>query len=225
MTTRSPLSRRTDPRRGGFLKGCLIALAVMAVIGILVGIYVAMHLKTWAAQAAKAVARSAVEQSQLSDDQKKRIVARIDSLADDFESDKITMEQMAQVFEEIGKSPLLHVAMVKAAEEKYIKPSALSAEEKAAGVRSLERLARGVHENSIPQEALQEVLDPIEATDANGQKQLKEQVTTDELKAFLAAAKKRADDAKVPDEAFTVDVAGELEKAIDRALSKPPGGK
>ncbi len=41
-----------------------------------------------------------------------------------------------------------------------------------------------------------------------------------ELKAFLEAAKKHADDAKVADEAFIVNFADEVDKAIDKALGR-----
>ncbi len=216
---------RLSARRGGFLKGCLIALGIVAFLGIVAGIYVALHWRGWAADAAKAGVRSAVQQSQLSDDQKQRIIARIDSLANDFDSGKLSVDQMVAVLKEIGESPLLPLGMVKAAEAKYIKPSALTAEEKTAGVRSLQRMARGVYEKKIPSSAMDEVITPISTTGLNGQKKLKETVTTEELKTFLAAAKKKADDAAIPDEAFEVDVAAEIEKAIDKALGQTPAPK
>lgn len=217
---------RTAPTtRGSLLKGCLIVLAILVTLAAAAGIYVAMKWKSWAASAAKSAARSAIQSSQLSEDQKQRIVARIDSLADDFESGNVTVEQVIAVFEEIMKSPLLQVAMVYAAKEMYIVPSALSDEEKAAGVRSLERFARGIYEKKIANEALSEVTAPITTTNAQGQKQLKEKVTTEELKEFLAVAKKKANDAGIPDEKFDVDIAAELEKAIDKAKSAAPSSK
>ncbi len=94
-------------------------------------------------------AAQAIQQSQLPDDQKTRITKRVDGLADDFKNGKITFEDFGKVLEQIGDSPLLPLAMVYGAEEKYLKPSALSKEEKDAGVRSLQRLARGVAEKNI----------------------------------------------------------------------------
>ncbi len=225
MTLTHSRFSRAGARRAGFLKGCLIVLAVLLVLAAAAGIYVAMKWKGWAASAAKATVRAAVQDSQLSEDQKQRVIKRIDTLADDFESGKLTTEQLAEVFKAIAESPLLPVGMVKAAEEKYIKPSALSDTEKADGIRSLQRLARGVHEKKIPTSGLEDVLAPIQTTGANGQKQLKEKVTTEELKDFLARAKKKADDANIPDEAFEVDIASELEKAIDKAIESSKGSK
>lgn len=212
-------------RRGGVLKGCLIAVGILVLLGAAAGIYVALHWKSWAADAARAGVRSAVEGSQLSEDQKQRVISRIDAFAGDFESGKVTVQQVTTVFEEIMAGPLLPIAMVYAAKEKYIKPSALTADEKSAGERSLERVARGVYEKKIPNSALEELTAPISTTDAQGKKTLKETLTKDELKAFLAAAKKKADDAGMPDEAFTVDIAAEIEKAIDKATGAAPSGK
>lgn len=225
MLTHHTHRSRLAARQGGLLKGCLIAFGVLAFLGLCAGIYVWMHWRGWAADAAKAGVRSAVQQSQLSEDQKSRIIKRIDSLANDFDSGKLSVDQMVDVLKQIGESPLLPLGMVKAAEEKYIKPSALTAEEKAGGVRSLQRMARGVYEKKIPNSAMEEVIAPIETTGTNGQKQLKDKVTTEELKTFLAAAKKKADDAAIPDEAYEVDVAAEIEKAIDKALGQAPAPK
>ena len=225
MTLSSSVVVPRSSRRGGVLKGCLIAVGILVLLGAAAGIYVALHWKSWAADAARAGVRSAVEGSQLTEDQKKRVVARIDAFAGDFESGKVTVQQVTTVFEEIMAGPLLPIAMVYAAKEKYIKPSALDADEKAAGERSLERVARGVYEKKIPNSALEELTAPISTTDAQGKKTLKETLTTDELKSFLAAAKKKADDAGMPDEAFTVDIAGEIEKAIDKATGAAPSGK
>lgn len=52
----------------------------------------------------------------------------------------------------------------------------------------------------------------------DGSEQLKERLTDAELKAFLEKAKEKADAANVPDEPFEVNIADELEKAIDKAL-------
>jgi hypothetical protein len=54
----------------------------------------------------------------------------------------------------------------------------------------------------------------------NGQTRLKKVLTNEELKAFLDAAKKKADDANVADEAFTINFADEVDKAIDKALGR-----
>lgn len=205
-------------RRGNAMKGCLIALGIVLVLAIGAGVWVWMNWKGLMADATKAVARDAVQQSQMPPAEKQRVIARIDTLADDFKSGKVSSDQMTNVIKEVAQSPLLPLGMVMAMEAKYITPSALTAEEKKDGTRSLQRFARGVFEKKIPEAAMQEIIAPISEPGVNGQPKIKEQVTTEELKKFLAAAKQKADDAKIPDEEFTVNVADELDKAIDKAL-------
>jgi hypothetical protein len=84
---------------------------------------------------------------------------------------------------------------------------------------SLQRFARGVFEKSIPTSAIDEVTGPISTKDAQGHTQFKQQLTTEELEEFIAAAKARADSAKVPNEPFQINVADELDKAIDKAMA------
>lgn len=117
-------------------------------------------------------------------------------------------------------SPILHVGMVMLAEEKYVKPSGLSDEEKADARRTLDRLARGVHEKKISETELEQVGAPITVTKPDGSTELKETVTDEELRAFLKLARDKADEHEVPDEPFDVNIAEELEKAIDSALEQ-----
>ena len=145
---------------------------------------------------------------------------RLNQLADDFKTGKISPEQMGRVFEEVAKSPLFPIAMVTVAEKQYVGPSGLTAEEKSAASRTLQRLARGSFEKTISSEKLEEVMSLIQIDQGNGQKKMKEKLTDDELKDFLAKAQQVADEAAVPDEAFEVNIPDELDKAIDNALMK-----
>jgi hypothetical protein len=219
----SSVLRRFE-RRGGVLKGCLIAAAVVVVILIALGVWVAMSWKGWTADIMKSATQAAVQNSQLPADQKTRITTRINSLADDFKDGKVTFEQLTQVLEQVASGPLMPLGIVYAAEEKYLKPSSLTAEEKDAGRRSMQRLARGVFEKKINKAGLDRAITPISVVGTGGEPRFKEQVTTEELKQFLAMAKEEADKAQIPDEPFTVNVADEVDKAIDKVLAKPTGG-
>ena len=215
---------RGEFRRAGVLQGCLIALAVVAVLLIVAGIWVWFSWRGWAASGVKSMTQQAITQSQLPQDQKDRIIAKVNTVADDFKAGKITMKQMGEVFESLAASPLIPFAMVWGAEEQYIKPSALDEEGKAAAHRNMERFARGVFEKKIKEPAIEEVLDIISITNVSGQRQFKQTLTPEELNQFLEKVKAKADEAQIPDEPFVVDIAGELEKAIDEGLAKaaPP---
>ena len=198
--------------------GCLTVLLV--VVGISVGLWVQQNWKGLAADAAKMVAQQAVQEAEMPAADKQRVLDRLNRLADDFKSGKISTEQMVRVFEEVAQSPLFPIAMVMFAEKQYVGPSGLTAEEKQAAKRTLQRLARGSFEKSISSEKLEEVMSLIQIDQGNGQKKMKEKLTDDELKTFLARAQQVADEAAVPDEPFEVNIPDELDKAIDDALMK-----
>ena len=119
--------------------------------------------------------------------------------------------------EQIAESPLLPLGLVMAADEKYVKPSGLTNEEKDAGRRIATARSRSL-EKTIPENDSQEVMKLVMEPQPGGGERLKEQLTDDELKAFLEKAKEKADAASVPDEPFEVNIADELEKAIDKVL-------
>ena len=198
--------------------GCGCAAGVLLLIAVGLGVWVFQNWKQMAAEFGKKVAADAVAKSSLPKEDKERILKRINSLADDFKSGKVSPQQLGKVMEQIAQSPLLPLGMVMAADEKYLKPSGLSQEEKDEGRRTLQRLARGAFEKTIPQNDTQEVMKLVMEPQPGGGERLKERLTDVELKTFLEKAKEKADDADVPDEAFEVNIADELEKAIDKVL-------
>ncbi|TXT36919.1 MAG: hypothetical protein FD138_840, partial [Planctomycetota bacterium] len=199
--------------------GCGCAMGVLLLILTGLGVWIFLNWKPLAADFTKQVAADAVARSSLPADDKARVLKRINQLADDFKTEKVSFEQLKQVIKKIAESPLLPLGMVMAADEKYLKPSGLSNDEKDEGRRTLQRLARGAFEKSIPQNDTQQVMKLVmEPQPGGGNERLKERLTDDELKAFLAKAKEKADAASVPDEAFEVNIADELEKAIDQVL-------
>lgn len=219
----------TPPQPSGcrnFAMGCGCAFGGLLLVVVAVSVWIAMNWKHWAATFTKQAAADAVAKSSLSPDDKARVLKRINQLADDFESGKVSTQQLGRVMERIAQSPLLPLGLVMAADEKYVKPSGLSDEEKDAGRRTLQRLARGAFEKTIPEHDTQEVMKLVMEPQPGGGsgERLKERLTDDELKAFLEKAKEKADAANVPDEPFEVNIADEIEKAIDKAL-KPQDGE
>jgi hypothetical protein len=126
---------------------------------------------------------------------------------------------MQRVFQEIIDSPLLPLAGVQAARQKYIEPSDMNPEDKAAAVRSLQRFARGVYEKKIPKEAIDKLVKPIADLKPDGRWELQAHPARRDLDQFVANAKVKADEVAIPDEPFDLNIAEEL-KAIDRALGR-----
>ncbi len=202
------------------MKGCLITLAILLVLAIVGGIIVAMNWKGWAASAMKSGVSQTLAQSSLPQDQKDRINARVNSFADDFKGGKIKLEQLEPVFKEFAEGPLFPLALIFAVDEQHIKNAALTDDEKKNGRRQLDRFVRGVYEKKIAGTAINDVLAPVSTPRPNGAPEIKKSVTAEELKQFFANAKTRADDAKVPDEDFKLNIADEVDKVLDKASGK-----
>lgn len=208
-------------RRGGVLKGCLISLAILLVLAIAAGVYVYLNWKSWAAAGMKMGAEAAITDTSLPQDQKTRMITRIGTVADDWQNGKVTNEQFGKAIEAVMEGPILPLAIVAGVERQHINPSALSTEEKADASRALQRVARGVIEKSISRDAVQSLSDMISDRGPGNSRRARQNLNIEELKKFIAAAKAKADEAKVPDEPFTINYADELDKAIDTALGKP----
>lgn len=214
--------RRTNEiqRRGSVLAGCLVAVVVVIILLVIAGIYVKMHYRGWVSAGVEQVSAAVVKDSGLPQDQKDQILAEVNQVTTDFKAGKISLQQIQKMGEEIAQSPLIPLAAVQAARQKYIEPSDMKPEEKADAVRSLQRFARGVYEKKISKETIDDVIKPIVTLKAGGQWELKDKPTRQELDQFVANAKAKADEAKVPDEAFDLNIAAELKKAINKALGR-----
>ncbi len=221
-------------RRGVVKVGCAVLL-VIVVLAMAAGFWVALSWRGWAADASRKTFASLIEKTGLPDEQKQGMIAHVDSLASEFEAGTVSAGDLVSVVEEVSRSPIIPAAIVAAMYEGYVRPSTLSDEEKSDARIVLRRFARGVYEKSIPESAIGPTLEPISAPrdgssvsigTGNTEYHLKkpESVTPDELRAFIANAKAKADEAGVPGEVAEVDFAAELGKAINNALGRgqPP---
>lgn len=209
----------TGARRGGAAKGCLIAAGVVVVLIVALVVTVMLTWKKVAGAAMTATTVAVVDASSIPDDQKARIKTRVDSVVKDWKDGKVSGEQLGEVMKQIVESPVFPAAMAGLADKQYLSRSGLTDDEKAAGRRVLQRFARGVFEKKIPEAEADPVIAMMQTKDAAGNDKFKEAMTDDEVKAMLVKAKAAADKAEVPDEEFNVDFAGEIDRAIDRALA------
>ena len=206
------------------MTGCLVVLAVVVVIALIGGWFVATHWKGWTAAGVQKITEKVITESGLPQDQKSQILAEVQKLGDDFKDGKVTVTQLTQVMHEISDSPLLPLAGIQVARQKYIEPSDMKPDEKAAADRAVQRFARGVYEKKITpaQNAIDDAIKPITTLKPDGRWELKAKPTRQELDQFIANVKAKADEAKIPDEPYDLNIALELKKAIDRALGLAP---
>ncbi len=216
-----------DPRpvrsSSGCSKGCLIAVIVVVVLVVGGALYVYLNFKSLATKAVAAVLKSAVEQWDLPAAEKQQIIVRIDRLRDDYIDGRITDDQMRRIVEKITESPAVPAGMVFFLQQKYVTDSPMSDEEKVAARLTLQRVARGVYEKSISNSELDAVMQPAMTTNSKGDSELKEKLTPEELSEFLKLAEAAADKAQVPREPFSIDIVGEIDKAIDGGMKGDDG--
>ena len=165
-----------------------------------------------------------IERSSLPQDQQDALIAELETFRDEFKAGDITFEQMGNIITEIQNTPITAMVMAQVIEGMYIGPSGLSDDEKAEARVTVQRITRGVHEESIAQSQIDSLLAPVQTTDVNGNETLRDTISDDELRTLLADAKQLADDAGVPDEPYQPDYAKELREAIQRGKAKPTAG-
>ncbi len=227
-STGSPGYPPQEPPKKGCGCGCwLAAFAMLLLVAALLcaGVlwYVTANINTLGADFARSVIKQIVDDSELPVEDRQAIMQQVDRVVDGFKRGDITLQDFEKVANELQNSPLLTTLMVLAAEEKYIKNSGLSDEEKTAASLEVRRVAQGVIDKKISQEELEEVLALITIDEGNEQKKLKDFLTDEELRGFIAKCKELSDKAEVEQDPPPVDIAAELRKLIDRALGDKLG--
>ena len=229
-----------EPRKGGTGRYILIGCLTFVIIG-LVGLgvggwFVASNWKTWAADATTSLMATGIRDTQLTNEQKRELIARIEGMGEEFKADRLTLEDLQKIGQTLQESPVLPVAVVQGMNAAYIGPSGLSDEDKQRAYRINDRIARGVFEERIELEELEPVLEPLskegdanvrittndEGATTGFRMDLKqpEQVTTEELLEYMANAESLLEQKGIPDEPFEVDVIEEFDRVIEDALGR-----
>lgn len=200
--------------------GCSVVLVLVLVLGGLVAFWSFQNARQLGADFAAAALKEGLKELDLPADQQTRINARIDDVAQQFKDEKLTVDEVVHIFEKIGQGPLMPAGLALVVKRVYIRDSGLSDEEKDAAEISIHRFVRGVIDESIPEAEREAVLDRISTMDPQGNRQFKETLTDDEVRAFVDAAKQAADDAGVAEDVPEINFADEFDKAVDEALGQ-----
>jgi len=170
---------------------------------------------------------SRLEKCTLTDDEKKGIKTSVKKLTDKLRNREIEMEQFAKVPTVLDNGLAFQCIVLLDFSRKHIAQSGLSDTEKSAGVRTVQRVMRGLTEGKISSaDIIQANFLPTEAvttTISNGEHsfttiKIKDKLTDDEVKKALTHLKKTADDANIEDEAFEVDIVKEIDKIIEAVI-------
>lgn len=222
--------RDGTPEKKKGLSGCAIAgigcgiIVVLLLIAAVIGaLWLRDNGRNFGTDLAVTMMKEGLKELDVPDDQRQRMHARIDEVGNDFKEGKLDLEQVQAIFEKIGNGPLMPAGVSLFVKRVYIRDSGLDEAEKEAAHVAIQRFARGVIDESIPKAKREAVLDMISTKDAKGNRQFKEKLTDAELRAFIEAVSKAADEAGVPTEVPEINFADEFDKAIDEALGQVGG--
>jgi hypothetical protein len=215
-----------EPPRPSSGNGCLWAmlfggLGFVVVVALVCGIggyYAVKNAKSFAISIARDVAVNVVKESELSEEDKQEIIVQVDRVVAAYKDGEIDEKDLEKILKEIQSSPLIPLAVVYGMEKQYLDKSGLTDEEKADAKKQLQRLIRGAMEKKIADSDVEKLMAPLQQTGPNGEQQMKQTLTDEEIKTFVAGAKKLADDAMVPDEEFQVDIGEEVKRIVDAGL-------
>jgi hypothetical protein len=201
------------------LVGCLIFFVIAAVLLVVLLYWIAQNWRGWASDFGSQVLKQSIEASDLPAQEKQEVQLQVDRVIEAVRDGSLSPEQLATIFEKLAESPVLTTIIVSTAENKYVDPSGLSDEEKAEARVTIHRFVRGATDGDIPEASVEEALTHI-ADRAGDSWQLRENVTDEQLRAFLSTAKAKADEAGIPEKSEEFDPSDEVKRIIDEAMGE-----
>ncbi len=225
----APQGSFDEPRKtkgvSGLLIGCLAVFGVCVLMCAGLGFYVYSNATQFIVQTARTATEAMLNDSGLPDEERQAIMEQFDRVATAYEEGEITAQEMGEIMQDLAESPLISIVIFQAIEAKYLNSSGLSEEEVADAKRTLNRVVRGVQEEKLTKEDIDKLsrhilMDPQPGQPAE-QKQLKNTLTDEELRAFFADAKVVVDEHEIPDEEFEMKISEVVEGVVDEILSKP----
>jgi len=213
-------SYREPSKFAGCFKGCLIVGVVLLVAFCVIGFWISQNWQKWAADFGSQALNQVIDQSDLPDLEKEETKVQVERLAGAVREGKLSGQQLGRVIEQVFESPLMTLFAVASIEKEYIEPSGLDGQEKVAARIALRRFVRGLIANKIDEANFEVALSKIADEGANGQWELREKVTDDQLRELIQFAQDKADAAEIPAEAKAIDVSNEMRRIIDSALGE-----
>lgn len=187
-----------------FAIGCGIIMFVL-LIAVGIGVWwISQNALEFGADLGGTLMKEGLKELRLPEDQKQRIFDRIDEVSQRVKDGETSVEEVGVLFKKIAESPLMPAGLALVVERVYLDESGFDEEEKAAAGIAIQRFTHGAISKAIPEATVNKVLDTVS--------------TSDELRAFVAAAIKAADEAEVPKDVPKVNFADEFDKVIDEAL-------
>jgi hypothetical protein len=208
--------------QSGIATALLVGLIAFFLIMVAVGVYAVRNYNVWIAHGITAGMNALINNSGIPEQEKAEVTQIISQLKEGYLAEEITMAELGQVLEAIGSCPALPIGLVVQFEQSYVEPSGLNGEEKAAARLHLNRLARGLADGRISWSVIEEILDPISDTGADGKQNLRspDRVSDTDILEVLVTAREIADEAEISEEMIEVDISDEFKKSVEAALGR-----
>jgi hypothetical protein len=224
------MAYQQEPKSGGMscLKLAGVGCAVVLLIALGAGIWVALSWKGWAVDAAMFGIEHGMDMN-ISEEEQTQIRTRLEGLAEDFKSGELSGEELGRIVEALADGPIFPMAVASAYEKHHILNKAdLNQEEKDECVHQLHRLIRALSEESIHANEVEMLMDPVmstttvttDGTTTSSNKTLKKHTTREEVLEATANIKARCDELGVSNDPYPFNFANELDKALDKALGE-----
>lgn len=191
--------------------GCLISLLILFAIGF----YISQNWRGWTAGFITQAVEQALKESLLPENEQTQIRVAVKKVITRFEAEELSTEQFTQLIQKFQEGPLFILTLFRGFEIQHIKSSLLDAAEKADAPLQFDRILRGWVERKIDLKKLEELI-LILPKDSDGN--VKENLTDEEIRAFLKKVKDIADSFEIPNEPFTINIAEEIDKIIEQVL-------
>ena len=163
-------------------------------------------------------------QFELPDAERQAAMNSIRLFTQDIRDGKVTFKQGKKVAQALNDKSLMGSILVRSFELKYINTSSLTDDEKVSAHIILTRFVHGSIENKISMEKLNSILDMISEDiwdgSKNSKRRLKSSITIDELKNLLKAMKVAADESKIENREFRIDIAKIIQDAIKKGMTE-----
>jgi len=208
--------------QSGIATALVIGLIAVFLIVVAIGVYAVQNYNVWIAHGITAGMNAVINGSAIPEQEKAEVTRIITQLKQDYLAGEITMAELGQILEAIGRCPALPIGLVVQFEQSYVVPSNLSANEKTAAGLHLNRLARGLADGRIDWSVSGELLAPVSDPGEDGNQVLRSPklVSDDEIREVVVTAKYFADDAGISEVMIDIDISDEFLKSVQTALGR-----
>ncbi len=197
------------------LYGCigLVVLGLLAAVGSYFG--AKQMLKVAAGEIYESVGEE-MRDMDLSDQERQDADKILVELRDGMRSGDIGLGKMPEIIEAMQDGDIISYGLLLSIRQDFAEDTTLSDDERADGKRQLGRIGDGIAKNRFGTSEMEDILGTIVTRTSDGQLEVNEDPTSDELRETAKRAKEAADQANLSEDPPPINFVGELQAILDR---------